>query len=127
MALSILGSTGSIGRQALEVAADLGIPVCALAAGRNGKLLEAQARNFRPKYAVLEDEAAAKLFKLNFWRAPTDNDRGWNMPSRCKAWKQATETQTPPEGCTAKLDVRKLGEGKYLVEMSLLSSQPQKS
>ncbi len=63
MALSILGSTGSIGRQALEVAADLGIPVCALAAGRNGKLLEAQARKFRPKFAVLSDEAGARDLK----------------------------------------------------------------
>ena len=63
MALSILGSTGSIGRQALEVAEDLGIPVCALAAGRNGKLLEAQVRKFRPKYAVLSDEAAARDLK----------------------------------------------------------------
>ena len=64
MALTILGSTGSIGRQTLEVAEDLGIPVCALAAGRSGKLLEAQARKFRPKYAVLWDEEAAKDLKI---------------------------------------------------------------
>ena len=64
MALSILGSTGSIGRQTLEVAADLGIPVCALAAGRNGRLLETQARRFRPKYAVLWDEAAAGELRI---------------------------------------------------------------
>ena len=60
MALTVLGSTGSIGRQTLEVAEDLGIPVCALAAGRSAKLLETQVRRFRPKYAVLSDEAAAK-------------------------------------------------------------------
>ena len=64
MALSILGSTGSIGRQALEVAADLGFPVCALAAGRNGRLLETQARRFRPKYAVLWDAAAAGELRI---------------------------------------------------------------
>ena len=64
MALTILGSTGSIGRQALEVAEDLGLPVCALAAGRSGKLLEAQARKFRPKYAVLGDEAAARELRI---------------------------------------------------------------
>ena len=63
MALTILGSTGSIGRQTLEVAEDLGLPVCALAAGRSVKLLEAQARRFRPKYAVLHDEGAARELK----------------------------------------------------------------
>ncbi len=60
MALTILGSTGSIGRQTLEVAEDLGLPVCALGAGRSVKLLEEQVRRFRPKYAILYDEAAAR-------------------------------------------------------------------
>ena len=63
MALTILGSTGSIGRQTLEVAEDLGLPVCALGAGRSVKLLEAQARRLRPKYAVLHDEGAARELK----------------------------------------------------------------
>ncbi|MUH37264.1 DUF4981 domain-containing protein [Zobellia amurskyensis] len=30
---------------------------------------------------------------VNFWRAPTDNDYGYNMPKRLQVWKQATETQ----------------------------------
>ncbi len=60
MALSVLGSTGSIGRQTLEVVRDLGIPVAALAAGRSAEALEAQAREFRPELAVLADEAAAR-------------------------------------------------------------------
>ena len=64
MALTILGSTGSIGRQTLEVAEDLGLPVCALAAGRSAKLLETQVRRFRPKYAVLGDETAAKALRI---------------------------------------------------------------
>ena len=64
MALTVLGSTGSIGRQTLEVAEALGRPVCALAAGRSEKLLETQARRFRPKYAVLGDEAAAKALRI---------------------------------------------------------------
>ncbi len=63
MALTILGSTGSIGRQTLEVAEDLGLPVCALGAGRSVKLLEEQARRLRPKYAVLHDEGAARELK----------------------------------------------------------------
>ena len=50
--ISILGSTGSIGRQTLDVAEKLQIPVAALAASRNVELLEAQCRKFRPELAV---------------------------------------------------------------------------
>ena len=60
--ISILGSTGSIGRQTCAVAEHLGIKVCALAARRDIKLLEAQARRFRPRLvAVFEEKAAAEL------------------------------------------------------------------
>jgi len=60
--ISILGSTGSIGTQALEVAHTLGLSVSALAAGRNTVLLERQARQFRPALAaVFEASAAADL------------------------------------------------------------------
>ena len=59
MALSLLGATGSIGRQTLDVAASLGLPVCALAANRSAPELESAARRFSPKLAVLYDEAAA--------------------------------------------------------------------
>ena len=43
--LAILGSTGSIGMQALEVCENLGIPVAGLAAGGNISLLEEQKWN----------------------------------------------------------------------------------
>lgn len=60
--ISILGSTGSIGRQTCAVAGHLGIKVCALAARRDIKLLETQARQFVPRLvAVYEAEAAAVL------------------------------------------------------------------
>ena len=61
--ISILGSTGSIGRQTLDVAEKLQIPVAALAASRNMELLEAQCRKFRPELAVLFDEEAAEELK----------------------------------------------------------------
>ena len=61
--ISILGSTGSIGRQTLDVAEKLQIPVAALAASQNVELLEAQCRKFRPELAVLFDEAAAEELK----------------------------------------------------------------
>ena len=53
MKLSILGSTGSIGTQALDVAEHNGYSVCALAAGRNEKLAEQQARKFRPRMVAM--------------------------------------------------------------------------
>ena len=59
MALSLLGATGSIGRQTLDVAERLGYPVCALAAGKRAGELEAAVRRFRPKLAALYDETAA--------------------------------------------------------------------
>ncbi len=62
--LSILGSTGSIGTQALEVAVARGFRVSALAAGSNVALLEQQVRRFRPAMAALADEKAAADFKV---------------------------------------------------------------
>ena len=47
--IAVLGSTGSIGRQTLEVARHLGIGITALSAGSNAKLLESQCREFRPQ------------------------------------------------------------------------------
>lgn len=61
--LVILGSTGSIGTQALDVAEKLRMPVLALAACTNVKGLEAQIRKHRPQYAALYDEKAAADLK----------------------------------------------------------------
>ena len=57
--ISILGSTGSIGRQSLEVIAACGMQVAALTANSSVKLLEQQARQCKPELAVLMDETAA--------------------------------------------------------------------
>ena len=62
--ITILGSTGSIGRQTLSVADELGLRVAALTAERNADLMEAQCRKYRPKLAVLTDEAAAEELKV---------------------------------------------------------------
>ena len=60
--ISILGSTGSIGRQTAEAAGRLGIPVLAIAARRDVDLLEQQARTLRPRYVgVYDPEAAVTL------------------------------------------------------------------
>ncbi len=62
--VSLLGSTGSIGRQTLEVVEALGYEAVVLTANRNVELLEAQCRKFRPRLAVCMDADAARTLKL---------------------------------------------------------------
>ena len=62
--ISILGCTGSIGRQTAAVAQHLGIRVAALTANRKIDLLEQQARLFHPSFVAVYDENAAKAFKI---------------------------------------------------------------
>lgn len=62
-AISILGSTGSIGTQTLDVAETCGVPVAALAAHKNVDLLEQQARIFHPHLVAAADSAAASALK----------------------------------------------------------------
>jgi len=61
-AISLLGSTGSIGRQTLDVCREQGVRVAALTAHSNIDLLEQQAREFRPRLAAVYDlEPALEL------------------------------------------------------------------
>ena len=62
--LSILGSTGSIGTQAIDVAQKLNIKVSALTANTNVKLIEEQIRLLKPQLAVMYDEPSAKALRL---------------------------------------------------------------
>ncbi len=57
--ITVLGSTGSIGRQSLEVIAACGMEAVALAANSSAELMEEQARRHRPSVAALADERAA--------------------------------------------------------------------
>ena len=57
--ISILGSTGSIGRQTLDVAEQMGLNVAAITANSSVERMEEQIRKFHPALAVLTDEAAA--------------------------------------------------------------------
>ena len=63
--ISILGSTGSIGTQTLDVVDKLDLNVVALTASTNITLLEEQVRKYRPQLAVVFDEEKAKIFKDN--------------------------------------------------------------
>ena len=65
--IAILGSTGSIGTQTLDVVRANGdIEVLGISAGRNVKMLEEQAREFHPKLIAVWDENAAKDLAVRF-------------------------------------------------------------
>jgi 1-deoxy-D-xylulose-5-phosphate reductoisomerase len=70
MRLSLLGSTGSIGRQALEVMEPLGLKPSVLTAGKNTKRLEEQARKFLPELVCMSDEGAGRLLKASLADTP---------------------------------------------------------
>ncbi len=61
--LTILGSTGSIGRQTLEVVEQLGIRVVAMTAGENVERMVEQCKQFKPELAVMASEKAAQELK----------------------------------------------------------------
>jgi len=61
--LSVLGSTGSIGTQTLDVARKHNIKVAAITANKNVKLLEKQAREFKPSLVCIGDESLYKELK----------------------------------------------------------------
>ena len=70
--ISILGSTGSIGTQTLDVARMHGIKVVALTANKNIKLLETQAREFEPEMVCVFDMGAAAQLKIALRDTPID-------------------------------------------------------
>lgn len=61
--IALLGSTGSIGQQTLQVVQELGLRVAALTARENVDRLEAQVRQFMPRLAVLYDDSAAAVLR----------------------------------------------------------------
>lgn len=60
----ILGSTGSVGRQAVEVVRERGWRLTGICADRNIALLEEQIREFHPLYCAVRDEVLAKELKI---------------------------------------------------------------
>ena len=62
--ISVLGSTGSIGTQTLDVAAQCGFQVAAITANRSIDILEEQARRFHPELVAAYDESAAAELRI---------------------------------------------------------------
>ncbi len=79
--ISILGSTGSIGQQSLQVCRNLGYQVAGLAANRNVQLVEEQVREFNPRYVCMSDEAAYRDLKVRL--ADTDTQVLWGVQGMC--------------------------------------------
>ena len=69
--ISILGSTGSIGRQTLDIVDNLNIPVAALTAGTSVERMAQQCRKYRPALAVMATEDAAIQLRNEIADLPT--------------------------------------------------------
>ena len=82
-AVSILGSTGSIGRQSIAAAKHLGVPVVALTANKKIDLVEQQARELKPQFVAIFDENAANELKIRL--ADTDIRVGSGMQGLIEA------------------------------------------
>lgn len=81
--VSILGSTGSIGRQSIAAAEYLGVPVKALAANRKTDMVEEQARRLKPEFVAIYDEDAANDLRIRL--ADTDIKVGSGMAGLIEA------------------------------------------
>ena len=93
--ITVLGSTGSIGVQSLDVAEKAGFGVTAVTANNNVEKIEAQIRKFRPKAAALSDEAAAKELKLRVADTATEVYSGPEGVCECAAMEGADTVIDP--------------------------------
>ena len=69
--VSVLGSTGSVGRQTLDIVEHLQIPVAALTAGQSVERMAQQCRKFRPMLAVMATREAAEALQKELSDVPT--------------------------------------------------------
>ena len=81
--LAVLGSTGSIGTQTLDVAEELGLEIKALAANSDIKTLENQIRKWKPEIAAVFNEEAAEKLKIAV--ADTETKIVSGMQGLCEA------------------------------------------
>ena len=70
--VSILGSTGSIGRQTLDIIDNLHLTVAALTAGTSTDRMADQCRKYRPRLAVMSTQTAAEELKIKIADLPTE-------------------------------------------------------
>ena len=87
--VSVLGSTGSVGRQTLDIVEHLHIPVAALTAGTNAERMAQQCRQFRPALAVMATREAALALKNEISDLPTEITWGEDGLIRAATMPQA--------------------------------------
>lgn len=88
--LTVLGSTGSIGVQALDVARLMGFEITALTSNVRIDLLENQIREFRPAFAAVADEEKAKELKIRVADTGTKILPGYSGVLECASLKTDT-------------------------------------
>jgi beta-galactosidase len=106
------------------------------------KLIEIKGKNFRVTFDKMTGVLSSLVFENtelikfgptpNFWRAPTDNDFGWDMPRRLKIWKDAGSERTVESIIGKQLSVREVqvdvisslpaGESKYFTTYRIFGS-----
>ena len=87
--IALLGSTGSIGTQTLDVAQKLGLGVCALTANRSVDRVEEQVRRFRPRLVAMADETAAADLRLRLRDVEVEILAGAEGVCACAALEEA--------------------------------------
>ena len=87
--LTILGSTGSIGTQALDVVTKRGYEVVALTASKNVAEIEKQIRQYKPKFAAMADEKAAAELKIAVADTDTKVLSGMEGVCECASLQEA--------------------------------------
>ena len=96
--ISILGSTGSIGRQTLDVVDQLGIRVAALTCGSSIDLIEQQCRKYLPKLAVVATEILASELRARLSDLDVEVDYGMQGIVRAAAMPEADTVITAVVG-----------------------------
>lgn len=87
--VSILGSTGSIGRQSLDIIDNLKIPVCALTAGTSVERMAQQCRKYQPQLAVMATQEAAEQLRREIADLPIEIAFGEEGLIRAATMEQA--------------------------------------
>ncbi|MCQ2451820.1 MAG: 1-deoxy-D-xylulose-5-phosphate reductoisomerase [Oscillospiraceae bacterium] len=113
--VSVLGSTGSIGTQTLDVCRRLGIPVVALCANKSIDLLEAQAREFQPLLVAVTDKTAGETLKMRLSDTPCRVIIGEEAAQEAAALPQAGVVVTAMVGTSGLLPtMAAIREGKRI-------------
>ena len=98
--ISILGSTGSIGRQTLDVVDQLGIKVSALTCGSNLDRMIAQCKKYKPMLAVMGTKELAERLKDSISDQPTEVMYGMDGLIKAAEFEMADTVITAVVGMT---------------------------